>query len=97
MLQNHIATGSQDNGRFLSSSSDFEFEDPVPVNTDGDNDNDDDDDAECMFSCGLFSQDKCGERGVQCTQCKSGLTVTALGTHRMLISFVPRALMVKNM
>lgn len=83
LLQNHIAAGNPDH-----SSSESEFEAPVPVCTD--------DVAKCIFCYGLFSQEKFGERRFQCTDFKSGLIVTALGTERILISFVACTLVVRN-
>jgi hypothetical protein len=62
LLQNHIAPGNPDNSKFCLAAYESEFEASVPISTD--------DGAECIFSDGLFSQDKCGERRFHCTRCK---------------------------
>jgi hypothetical protein len=64
-----------------SSDSESEFEDHIPTDTDDDND---DDDVECTLCCGLLKK----RWGALYTVGKNGITMAALGTQRMLISFV---------
>jgi hypothetical protein len=70
----------------LSASSESESEDPVPISAD--------DASERTFCDDVSSH--VGSGGSSAHGTKSGVTVTLLGTQRMLISFVTWALMVTN-